>query len=150
MKNLVEALERFFLHKRAVLKAVHKPQQAEVEQADTALRALPVMAGRPSSRPAEAASLRRHTHAMELDEKIRGSHMKNVDVASIARHVGVSRRTVYRYLEMHEPPEPTQIQYTRKKLIEPYQAYLTSRWNDGCRNAQQMYENSAPWATEPQ
>jgi transposase len=59
-------------------------------------------------------------------------------VASIAHHIGVSRRTVYRYLEMNEPPELTQIQYTRKKLIEPYQAYLTSRWNEGCRNAQQM------------
>jgi transposase len=138
VQNLVEALDRFFLHKRAVLKAVHK-LQAEVEQADAQVRALPVMSGRPSSRAAEAASLRRHAHAMELYEKIREYHMKNVDVASIARHVVVSRRTVYRYLEMNEPPEPTQIQYTRKKLIEPYQAYLTSRWNEGCRNAQQMY-----------
>jgi predicted transcriptional regulator YheO len=67
------------------------------------------MAGVPSSRQAEAASLRRHAHAEELYEKIHGYHMKNVDVASIARHVGVSRQTVYRYLEMIEPPEPTQI-----------------------------------------
>ncbi len=139
VQNLIEALERFFLHKRAVLKAVHKQQQAKVEQANAALRSLPVMAGVPSSRPAKAASLRRHAHAVELYEKIHGYYAKTVDVASIARHVGVSRRTVYRYLEMNEPPEPTQIQYTRKKLIEPYQAYLTSRWNDGCRNAQQMY-----------
>jgi hypothetical protein len=64
---------------------------------------------------------------VELYEKIHGYHGKNVDVALIARHVGVSRRTVYRYLEMDEPPEPTQIHSTRKKLIEPYQAYLTSR-----------------------
>ncbi len=66
--------------------------------------------------------------------------MKKVDVANIARQVGVSRETVYRYLRMNEPPQPTQIQYTRKQLIEPYKPYLLQRWNEGCRNAQQMYK----------
>jgi transposase len=70
VQNLVEALESFFLYKRAVLKAVHQQQQAEIEQANAEVRALPVMSGRPSSRPAQAASLRRHAHAVELYEKI--------------------------------------------------------------------------------
>ena len=38
IKNLVEALERFFLHKRTVLKAVHKKQQAQLKPPDAMMR----------------------------------------------------------------------------------------------------------------
>jgi len=129
IKNLVEALERFFLHKRSVLKTLHEQQQHNASS-----RLLPLMEGIPSSAKAEAASLRRHAYYVELSEKIHQFHTKNVDVATIARHVGVSRQTVYRYLHMKQAPERTRIQYTRKKLIEPYKPYLLQRWNEGCRN----------------
>ncbi len=123
IKNLVEALERFFLHKRAILKAVHKRQQAEPKHADPLVRSLPVMEADPPSLQAEAASLRRHRQTIELYEKIQKYHAKNVDVTTIAQHVGVSRQTVYRYLQMNEPPRRRQPQSTRKKLIEPYRPY---------------------------
>lgn len=97
------------------------------------------MEGRPSSHAAEAASLRRHAQSVELYEQIHASHAKKVDVATIARQVGVSRETVYRYLRMHEPPPRTQIRSPRQQFIEPYKPYLIGRWNEGCRNAQQMY-----------
>jgi transposase len=42
VKNLVEALERFFLHKRAVLKAVHKQLRAEPKPSDAMIRSLPM------------------------------------------------------------------------------------------------------------
>ncbi len=134
IKNLVEALERFFLHKRSILKTLHEQQQHTARS-----RLLPLMEGIPASAKAEAASLRRHAYYVELYEKIQQFHTKNVDVATIARHVGVSRRTVYRYLQMKQAPERTRIHYTRKKLIEPYKPYLLQRWNEGCRNAQQLW-----------
>ncbi len=96
------------------------------------------MEGRPSSYSAEAASLRRHAQSVELYEQIQASHAKKVDVATIARQVGVSRETVYRYLRMHEPPPRTQIRSPRQQFIEPYKPYLIGRWNEGCRNAQLM------------
>lgn len=134
IKNLVEALERFFLRKRSLLKALHEQQQEHATS-----RPLPLMDSIPSSAKAEAASLRRHAYYIELYEKIHQFQAKNVDVAAIARHVGVSRQTVYRYLHMKHPPERTRIQYTRKKLVEPYKSYLLQRWNEGCRNAQQLW-----------
>ncbi len=67
IKNLVEALERFFLHKQAALGAVHKKQQAHQKY-----------------------------------------HAKDVDVTTIAQHMGASRQTVYRYLQMNEPPKRKQ------------------------------------------
>jgi transposase len=139
VKNLVEALERFFLQKRAVLKTLQEQQHTAHQQEAATLRPLPLMDGIPASAKAEAASLRRHVYYVDLYEKIHHFHAKNVDVATIARHVGVSRQTVYRYLHMQSPPERTRIQYTRKKLIEPYKPYLLQRWNEGCRNAQQLW-----------
>jgi len=60
-------------------------------------------------------------------------------VTTIAQQVGTSRQTVYRYLQMNEPPQRRQPQSTRKKLIEPYQPYLVKRWNEGVRNSQQLW-----------
>lgn len=53
--------------------------------------------------------------------------------------MGVSRQSVYRYLQMNEPPRRRQPQSTRKKLISPYQPYLVKRWNEGVRNSQQLW-----------
>jgi len=64
---------------------------------------------------------------------------KQVDLANIGRQVGVSRRTVYRYLQMDQPPERKRPRRTRVQLIEPFKPYLVTRWNEGCRNGQQMW-----------
>ncbi|NWJ45621.1 MAG: transposase [Chloroflexi bacterium] len=71
-------------------------------------------------------------------QRIQGLHSKKVDIANIARQVGSSRRTVYRYLHMKSPPEPAVIQHIEPKAVEPYVPYLLQRWNEGCRNAEQM------------
>jgi hypothetical protein len=103
------------------------------------VRSLPVMEVDPPRQQAEAASLRRHRQAIELYEKIQEYAAKHVDLTAIAQHVGASRRTVYRYLQMTEPPPGKQIPSTRKKLIEAYQPYLVKRWNEGVRNSQQRW-----------
>jgi hypothetical protein len=103
------------------------------------VRSLPLMEADPPSQQAEAASLRRHRQAIELYEKIQEYAAKHVDVTAIAQYVGASRRTVYRYRQMTEPPARKQIPSTRKKLIEAYQPYLVKRWNQGVRNSQQLW-----------
>jgi transposase len=40
---------------------------------------------------------------------------------------------------MNEPPRRRKPQSTRKRLIEPYQPYLVTRWNEGVRNSQQLW-----------
>ncbi len=139
IKNLVEAIERFYLRKRSLLKALHGQEQTKQKQEQATSRPLPIMDGIPSSAKADTVSLRRHAYYVELYEKIHQFHAKNVDGADMARYVGVSRQTVYRYLHMKHPPERTRIQYTHKKLIEPYKPYLLQRWNEGVRNSQQLW-----------
>lgn len=53
--------------------------------------------------------------------------------------MGLSRQGVYSSLKMKQPPERTRINQPRNPLIEPYKEYLAKRWNEGCRNAQQVY-----------
>ncbi len=136
--NLRDALERFFLHKRQVLK---QAAQALTEQARAGTDAQPAPhgIGTGRTRVSEAASLERHAATVELYQAIQGLHSKIVDVANIARQLGVSRRTVYRYLRMTEPPPRKQPHVGRVSRIGPYKPYIVERWNDGCRSARQIY-----------
>ena len=59
---------------------------------------------------------------------------KKIDVATIARKLGVSRQTVYTYLQMRQPPARTRIHQGGKRLIDSYKEYLVGRWNEGCRS----------------
>jgi transposase len=62
-----------------------------------------------------------------------------VDVANIARQVGLSRQGVYIYLQMKQPPQRTRIHRPGRPGLEPYKDYLIRRWNEGYRNAQLLY-----------
>jgi transposase len=87
----------------------------------------------------EEKSVRLHQQRVELYHQIQDLAAKKVDVASIARQLGVSRQTVYTYLKMKQPPARTRIPREREKFLDPYKDYLVRRWNEGCRNAHQMY-----------
>jgi transposase len=87
----------------------------------------------------EEKSLALHQERVERYHQIHDLAAKKVDVANIARQVGVSRQTVYANLQMKQPPERTRIHSGGKKVINPYKDYLVQRWNEGCRSAQQMY-----------
>lgn len=134
LKNLGEALEGFFLPKKTLLKeAMQNPEQAAPEPH------APDPWHKGMSKRQEEVSLQRHQERVERYHHIHDLVAKKVDPANIARQVGVSRQSVYSYLHMTEPPERRSPRRTRKQLIEPYKAYLITRWNDGCRSAQQMY-----------
>jgi transposase len=57
--------------------------------------------------------------------------------AGIARHLGVTRTTVWRYLFADVPPERDYAQ--RPSLFDPFEPYLQRRWAEGCRNALQLW-----------
>jgi transposase len=66
-------------------------------------------------------------------------HANGADIADIARTVGVSRTTVYRYLR-HGPPErkrPSRPPGLR--VIAPWGPYLLRRWEEGCHTATRLW-----------
>lgn len=61
-----------------------------------------------------------------------------ISLRAIAREVGMSRRTVRRYLNMDAPPVYPPRQPSRTKLT-PHMSYLQERWAQGCHNSRQLY-----------
>ena len=80
-----------------------------------------------------------HQERVERYHTIHALAAKQVDVANIARQVGLSRQGVYNSLRMKQPPERTRIHREGGSRLDPYKDYLIRRWNDGCRNAQLLY-----------
>ena len=134
--NLSETMKSFFSNHQAQLKAlVAKPSESLSEEDAKDLS--PWYAG--MNKRQEEKSERLHQEQIQRYHQIHDLHAKKVDTANIARQVGVSRRTVYYYLKMTEPPTRTRINPHYKPLIEPYKEYVVNRWNEGCRNAQQVH-----------
>jgi transposase len=136
LANLSETMKGFFLNKQAQLKAL-VPKPSENVSEEEAKQLPPWYAG--MSKRQEEKSERLHQEQVERYQQIHDLFAKKVDTANIARQVGVSRRTVYYYLKMTEPPARTRIHRQYKPLIDPYKDYLIKRWNEGCRNAQQVH-----------
>ncbi len=139
LKNLGDTLEYCFHHHAPVLKQAAHDLNTSIATGRPEQRPVPTLDGT-THRPREtAASQAWQTQAREIYERVQDLHAKQVDVATIARHVGVSRPTVYRYLQLKQPPEPATIHVARPHVIEPFKPYLVQRWNEGCRNALQMW-----------
>lgn len=65
-------------------------------------------------------------------------HRQGLKMRAIARQLGLSRRTVRRYLEAGSFPEMAQ----RRKvatLLDPFLPYLNQRWHEGTQNGSQLY-----------
>ena len=93
---------------------------------------------RPSTR-ARAIHRRFQRRVTRFYHDIHGLYANRVPIARIARQLGLSRQTVYRYLRMTAPPPPIQIAPRHPSVIDPCKPYLIQRWNAGCRNASQMW-----------
>jgi transposase len=128
LRNLVEALERCLLRHGAA-------RRRAAAALDTPAPARPRT---PWQRRAEATSLQRHAPKVTRYERVWSLHARGYDLAHIARTVGVSRPTVYRYLSMDRPPERKRPRRTRPGVLDPYRAYLMHRWGEGCHNASQL------------
>jgi transposase len=87
----------------------------------------------------EEKSHQYHQERVQRYHQIHDLFAKQVDVATIARQVGMSRQGVYNYLQMKQPPQRTRIHRPSGSNLEPHKEYLIRRWNEGCRNAQLLY-----------
>ncbi len=131
IKNLGEALDRFLQHKRALIKQVAAPARP--------ILALP--RGQPWQERQEEDSLRRHAAILARYERVVALHAKGAEIADIARAVGISRTTVYRYLRLGGPPERKQPRPRRRqhRVLDPYKPYLLQRWEEGCHTATRLW-----------
>lgn len=150
VNNLVDALERFLLHKRSVLKETVARITGNVAgstgaPADGPAQTDELYPGKrthPSPRRwhqrAEEESQRRHAARIACYARIHALAAAGANKADIARMVGVSRQTVHRYLAMGTPPERRQ----PKRLgtvLDPWKPSLLRRWGEGCHNGMRLW-----------
>ena len=137
LSNLSDAMQGFFLTKEPLLKSLTSQPEAEAPSEGKQPEPAPWHTG--MTKRTEEKSQRLYQQRVELYHQIHDLAAKKIDVANMARQLGVSRQTIYNYLQMKQPPERTRINQGGKRLIDPYKDYLINRWNEGCGSAQQMY-----------
>jgi transposase len=145
--NLADVLETFLRSKGACLKAA---AAARSERANRKAKK-----DGPASPPADAVyqGKRRHpqperwrdraeaaaaagvARRREKYDQVRALHATGASVAQIARTVGASRMTVYKYLREGPPQRKRHSVHGRQRVLAPYEPYLLKRWEDGCRMA---------------
>ena len=138
LNNLGAALERFLLHKREAIR------DAATADADTTPAPDPPAAAprAPDPQPwqarAEMAGRQRHEAQVAQYEAIGTLRAHGADIADIARTVGVSRETVYRYLRLPGPPARMRLP-RRGTALDPHLPYLLERGLAGCHNGKRLW-----------
>ena len=72
-------------------------------------------------------------------EAIHTLHQQALSDREIARRLKLSRHTVHRYLTAETFPERSRPPY-RGSILDPYKPYILARWQAGCWNGTQLYE----------
>ena len=128
-------MKTFFARKQAHLKAlVQKPSETFSGEEE---KQLPAWYHGQTKRKSEMDNAHHHER-IERYHKVHELRAPGAELTLIAHHVGISRTTVNTSLNMEHPPA----RKTGKRsgsVIDPYKAYIVKRWNDGVRNAQQVY-----------
>ena len=72
-------------------------------------------------------------------EAVRALHQQGFSLHEIARRFGMARKTVRQFIRAESFPERSRPAY-RGSLLDPYKPYLLKRWQQGCCNGAQLYE----------
>jgi transposase len=144
-KNLVEAVELILARCRA---EIRKNAQSAIQEE------LPEEAPKPilfeyaeviaveNWKPApelcdERARLSRREQRYDRYQQVMALYKQGLGFTEITHRVGVSRRTIERWIEAGDFPE-TKRRRKRRSVFDPYASYVLSRWEQGCTNGLQL------------
>jgi transposase len=146
LRNLGEALETLLLRKRDHLKETAATMAALAAPAAVVTPGPAMYPGKRKTpqrqawkERAEEDSLRRHARWVAAYEAIWALQRKGADIADIARTVGVSRKTVYRYLRLDGPPQRKRPVRRARPERRAWEAYVQHRWQEGCHNGRRLW-----------
>ena len=125
------------------LKAQHtaepRPVHAPACMAEASERPSVPLAPHPSSTAAARLARQRRTRRWAHDQQVWTSHQQGWTLDAIADRVGISRRTVQRYLQSPTFPERQPRPDRERSCLDPYKPALLAAWNHGCRNGAQLF-----------
>lgn len=130
VQNFADCLEQVFSSYRAELKVVEHKQRQTSTSAETV-----VVIARPTATPqAQEQTQTSHQRRMEQQQAIKKLHEQGWLQIDIAQTVGVSVRTVQRFLALPDfPPTPARRHTFGKSVLDPYKSVLLGWWNEGIR-----------------
>ena len=140
LQNLAEALHQVFATQSKALEAVNDAlRQQPVPLADGAV-AVPVPPP-DTPQPAQQRAAQRQARRQTLYEQVWDLHRQGWTVPAIARHIGLSKRTVHRDLRTATFAGRKSRSDRGQSLLNPYKAALLERWNAGCHTAMRLFRN---------
>ena len=138
-KNLGDAVERTVAKHRAYLQELVHIGHTDNPPAATALPAAPPPAAEadPAQRTGRLAERTRQRHAAVHHLLAQGKNLR-----AIAAELGLSRNTVRRFARATDAGQLLVADGTgrRPKALDHFAEYLRDRWNQGCTNAQDLYQ----------
>ena len=129
-KNITDALERYLTRQHVALR-----RAAHTGESVARSTGIPEDIAPCSSREQPE----RRAHRLTRYEEVIALHAHAVSDRVIAAHVGVSERTVQRWLHHGQFPE-RQRRSERPGQLAPFVDYLRARWGAGCHNATRLWQ----------
>ncbi|MEO0968458.1 MAG: ISL3 family transposase [Cyanobacteria bacterium J06639_18] len=140
LKNLTEVLEKFFRGYGKELKAVEATYRFQlVNDSSGAQEVVPVSPPRSTAQVQKQTEERRKKRLATYN-KVWELHKQGWSTSTIAHQVGMSSRTVQRYLRMTNFPEHQSRSDRGRSLLNPYKQYIVQRWNSGQYEAKALFE----------
>jgi len=136
MKNWRETLEHLLNCHPACLTAATSPEPEVIP----ALNETSTQHEAPRTvSPTKAEQRRQANHQRRLMryQNVLDLHQQGLSQPMIAQRVGLSPKTIRRYLKADQLPELTRRR--RPGVLKPFLNYLQSRWQVGCHNGAQLY-----------
>ena len=99
-----------------------------------------IVAPKPTS--AERTSATSHARRQSRYEQAARLRAAGASIRRIAAELGTERKTVRRWLRLGHAP--LWQQPSGDSTLDPFVNFLTRRWNEGCRNAAQLWRELAP------
>ncbi len=137
-KNLAESIETLLARCRAEIRhALQGETMSEQKRAETEPRLEEEK--RPArSRREEQARLARRAQKLDRYEQVLELRDQGLTAADIGSRIGISGRTVQRWLAHGSFPEARR-RRRRPSLIDPYERYVLQWWQQGNRTGLQLY-----------
>jgi transposase len=146
-KNLVEAVELILARCRA---EIRKNAQLAIQEELQEEAAKPLLCEQAEVicvenwKPApelcdERARLSRREQRYDRYQQVRALYEQGLGFTEITQRVGLSRRTIARWIKEGEFPEAKR-RRKRHSVFDPYAEYVLSRWEEGCTNGLQLWQ----------
>jgi transposase len=137
-KNLADSVQTLLARCRAeIRRGLQVPAEPSQEREET--ESVPEEERRPArSRSVQLAREGRRAQKLDRYTQVVELHRQGLRAADIASRVGIGERTVHRWLRNGSFPEARR-RRRRPSLIDPYERYVLSWWQEGNRNGAQLY-----------